>query len=30
MFELFQHLDNRHLAAHQFAQRQYGEKCKLG
>ena len=30
MFELFRHLDNRHLTAHQTAQRQYGQKSKIG
>ena len=28
--EFFQHLDNRHLMAHQMAQRQYGQKSKIG
>ena len=26
----FRHLDNRHLTAHQTAQRQYGQKSKIG
>ena len=30
MFELFRHLHNRHLTAHQPAQRQYGKKSKIG
>ena len=29
-FELFRHLENRHLTAHQTAQRQYGQKSKIG
>ena len=28
--EFFRHLDNRHLMAHQMAQRQYGQKSKIG
>ena len=29
-FDFFRHLDNRHLTAHQMAQRQYGQKSKIG
>ena len=29
-FELFRHLDNRNLTAHQTTQRQYGQKSKIG
>ena len=28
--EFFRHFDNRHLMAHQSAQRQYGQKSKIG
>ena len=28
--DFFRHLDNRHLTAHQTAQRQYGQKSKIG
>ena len=28
--QLFQHLGNRHLTAHQTAQNQYGQKSKIG
>ena len=28
--EFFRHLDNQHLTAHQTAQRQYGQKSKIG
>ena len=28
--EFFRHLDNWHLTAHQTAQRQYGQKSKIG
>ena len=28
--DVFWHLDNRHLTAHQTAQRQYGQKSKIG
>ena len=29
-YDFFRHLDNRHLTAHQTAQRQYGQKSKIG
>ena len=28
--QLFRHLGNQHLTAHQMAQRQYGQKSKIG
>ena len=28
--QLFRHLGNRHLTAHQMARRQYGQKSKIG
>ena len=30
LFELFRHLDNRHLTAHQTAKLWYGQKSKIG